>query len=182
MAEVAKKPASRPTTLELKSGWDDMLDVKSSRWTFSSRKSAPSPSPSPSVCTSPVPSGEASPTDDDKAFMASTLSYLGSPTAKTLGISSSPQFQAAVDSPPQFLEIPPKPLSPPPPVPVQTSPSMRLKYSPRPDTPPEKVLGAPWPAPLASPGHLNPPTQMKTRARSASRSCSPTSSIDDQII
>jgi len=183
MAEVPKKPAS-PATLELKSGWDDMLDDRSSRWTFSSRKSLPLLSPPPSVCTSPTPSGEASPTEEDKAFMTSTLSYLGSPTAKTLGISSPPQFQAAVNSPPRTLEIPPKPLSPPPPVPVQRSTSTRSNRSPRIDAPPENissVLGIPWPAPPMSPSHSIPPTPVKTRARSASRSCSPATPTDGQL-
>src|SRR5258705_280148 len=77
-----------PPQLELKSGWDDMLDTRAARWKLLSRKGTPSPSP-----PSPTPSRLSSNMDDDKVFMVSTLSYLGSPTAKSLGISSTPHAQ-----------------------------------------------------------------------------------------
>ena len=93
-----------PPQLELKSGWDDMLDNRSAKWKLLSRKGTPSPSP-----PSPTPSRLSSNMDEDKAFMVSTLSYLGSPTAKSLGISSIPHVQPALLSPPPLQSVLPKP-------------------------------------------------------------------------
>ena len=47
-----------------------------------------------STCSSPVPTISA--VSDDEDFKTSTLSYLGSPTAKTLGLSGSPVPQNVV--------------------------------------------------------------------------------------
>ncbi|TFK32934.1 pheromone A receptor-domain-containing protein [Crucibulum laeve] len=79
------KPISRPQTIELKSGWDDMLDVKTSgkRGTPSKKFKTSAP---PSTCPSPAPSLESSSADD--VFMASTLAYLGSPIAQSMGLST----------------------------------------------------------------------------------------------
>ncbi|KAG5340706.1 Pheromone B beta 1 receptor [Termitomyces sp. T112] len=100
-------PPPRPG-LELRSGWDDMLETGSKKsWFWSSIRKSPSspratspvptlvkfPSPPTSRTSTPSPSPSAtSPTvcGEDDPFIKSTLEYLGSPTAKTLGIAPSP--------------------------------------------------------------------------------------------
>ncbi|KAG6811096.1 hypothetical protein H0H92_008984 [Tricholoma furcatifolium] len=128
------KPAS-----ELKSGWDDMLDdepKKSKFWSSSPPRKSPnslrttSPvlsnrpaSPLPSRPVTPSPSlTNTSPTmcGDDEAFMKSTMDYLGSPVAKTLGIS------------PPSLAIPSSPVMSPilSPAPIHVSPRKATYYEP----------------------------------------------------
>ncbi|KAG6860871.1 hypothetical protein C0995_006551 [Termitomyces sp. Mi166 len=120
-------PPSKPT-LELKSGWDDMLEEGSKKSKFWSpiRKSPTSslrttslaaapvkfPSPPTSRAATPSSSSATSPTlcGEDDAFIKSTLEYLGSPTAKTLGIAlpslmipSSPVTSPIVSPPPVYV-------------------------------------------------------------------------------
>ncbi|CAA7263992.1 unnamed protein product [Cyclocybe aegerita] len=192
------KPQLRPLTVELKSGWDDMLNVKAPKQrTQTSEKSVSS------ACSSPTPS-DRSVAEDDQAFMNSTLTYLGSPTAKTLGIAS--PIPAALGSPPRRameLTIPPRPVSPPPmapkakpsipliQVPTPTS-SNNVLYlaSPKPinvDVPSSisSVFEASWPLPPASPtpslgpsrgGNRSPSHSSPTRSHSRRGSPSPSHS------
>lgn len=75
-------PQAPPQTIELKSGWDDTLKSSSSRKVEAKGKSY-----TPS--TSPSSSNESSSTSpEDDAFIASTLNYLESPVAQTLGLHS----------------------------------------------------------------------------------------------
>ncbi|KAL4257008.1 G-protein coupled receptor 4 family protein [Pleurotus pulmonarius] len=90
-----------PLTLELKSGWDDMLDDKASR-TFKSKNRSKlsllpssgrsvSSVPSSSPCSSPAPSSaRSSPSPEHDSFAIDTLNYLNSPIAQTLGLRSPP--------------------------------------------------------------------------------------------
>ncbi|TEB23054.1 STE3-domain-containing protein [Coprinellus micaceus] len=97
---------SLPHMVELKSGWDDMVDFKpstKSTWSKASKSSrsnaASSPPSTPTSSRSPSaaslrnerPTTSVPMTNEDRAFMDSTLSYLGSPTAQTLGITSPPR-------------------------------------------------------------------------------------------
>ena len=86
---------NRPLTFQLKSGWDDMLDERVPK-----TKAKPSITIS-STCSSPV--------SDDDDFKNSTLSYLGSPTAKTLGLSGAPVPQKAVEMPKSSTSSPVSP-------------------------------------------------------------------------
>ncbi|KAJ6617171.1 hypothetical protein B0H10DRAFT_2218813 [Mycena sp. CBHHK59/15] len=82
---------SAPQEIQLRSGWDDMLDVKKNRRgllpnrksVVSSDSSGYSPSPSPSPSSSHGPT-----TPEDDAFTSSTLTYLASPVAQALGLPS----------------------------------------------------------------------------------------------
>ncbi|PPR07986.1 hypothetical protein CVT24_002698 [Panaeolus cyanescens] len=187
----------RPLTLELKSGWDDMLHEKSPRL-----KSIRSKSPmhsSASACSSPTPSSK-SRMEDDEAFMNSTLSYLGSPTAKSLGISS--PVTPTTPSPRVAFELLSNPFPTPPPPVASTQPT-----APVPKTPPRpapaklpshitSVLSEAWPVPPASPSpsrsvsrHGTPsPTGSISRAhmglnsRPDSRPQSPAASLLDENI
>lgn len=76
-------PQPRPQTIDLKSGWDDMLESKSPKRILP-RIITKSTSPSPSRTPSPTSSSDAG----DEIFKASTLSYLVSPAAQSLGLSS----------------------------------------------------------------------------------------------
>ena len=69
-----RKP--RVFSSQFKSGWDDMLDGKVPKAKIKSSLRL-------STCSSPI--------SEDDHFKTSTLSYLGSPTAKTLGLSGVPQ-------------------------------------------------------------------------------------------
>nr|AVI69651.1 pheromone receptor [Cyclocybe aegerita] len=192
------KPQLRPLTVELKSGWDDMLNMKTQKQKKTSEKSTSS------ACSSPTPSNS-SVAEDDQAFMNSTLTYLGSPTAKTLGIAS--PVPAVISSPPRHameLTIPPRPVSPPPMAPkakpsipqIQmpsptSSNNVLYLASPKPinvDVPSSisSVFEASWPIPPASPtpslspsrrGNGSPshssPTGPHSRRRSPSPSHSP---------
>lgn len=90
-----------PLTLELKSGWDDMLDDKASKGFKSKNRSklSLSPSsgrsassvPSSSPCSSPTPSSaRSSPAPENDSFAIDTLNYLNSPIAQSLGLRSPP--------------------------------------------------------------------------------------------
>ena len=99
---------------QLKSGWDDMLDSKVPKTKIKSSIRL-------STCSSPV--------SDDEHFKTSTLSYLGSPTAKTLGLSSGspvPQNVAETSksrtSSPVFPAVHRAAVSPPPNVPLPSRP------------------------------------------------------------
>ncbi|KIM42054.1 hypothetical protein M413DRAFT_445226 [Hebeloma cylindrosporum] len=175
--ETAPRSASltssklRPLTIELKSGWDDFLDEKKTK-----RKGSPrhSKNLTASACSSPTPSHRST-TEEDQAFMASTISYLGSPTARTLAAAFSPP-------PRNGFEIPPKPSSPPPPVPT-SKPKSILKAPPKSvpvDVEPtiNSVLDANWPVPPESPT----PSRSHSRHGSGrSRSHSPASSAEEAI-
>ncbi|KAJ3502538.1 hypothetical protein NLJ89_g8842 [Agrocybe chaxingu] len=191
------KPQLRPLTVELKSGWDDMLNVKTQKQKKTSEKSTSS------ACSSPTPSNS-SVAEDDQAFMNSTLTYLGSPTAKTLGIAS--PVPAVISSPPRHameLTIPPRPVSPPPmapkakplipqiqmPTPTSSNNVLYLA-SPKPinvDVPSSisSVFEASWPIPPASPtpslspsrrGNGSPSHSSPTGSHSRRRSYSPSHS------
>ncbi|KAF9447643.1 STE3-domain-containing protein [Macrolepiota fuliginosa MF-IS2] len=71
---------TRPVTLELKSGWDDDLNIKSS--SRLSPKSWKMGRPPPA---SPSPSSRSNRDAAEETFMKSTLSYLGSPLGNSLG-------------------------------------------------------------------------------------------------
>lgn len=99
LPKVTQPPWSKtqPLTVEYKSAWDDMLDVKGPK---AKEKAGNSSSMRISTCSSPTPTISTVLTEDE-AFMASTLSYLGSPTAKTLGLSGSPVPRRAFDISPR---------------------------------------------------------------------------------
>nr|ANB67027.1 pheromone receptor [Agrocybe salicacicola] len=184
------KPQLRPLTVELKSGWDDMLNVKAPK-----QKTQTSEKSGSSACSSPTPS-DRSVAEDDQAFMNSTLTYLGSPTAKTLGIAS--PVPAALGSPPRQameLTIPPRPVSPSPMAP-KAKPSIPLIEMPTPmssnnvlylaspkpinvDVPSSisSVFEASWPLPPASPTPSLSPSRGGNRSPSHS---SPTRSHSRQ--
>ncbi|KAF5378592.1 hypothetical protein D9615_007161 [Tricholomella constricta] len=179
----------RPEALDLKSGWDDMLDSDSKRsklWS-AGRKSPSSlrtTSPNPSRMGTPSPSPTvASPTvcGEDEAFIASTLDYLGSPVAKTLGITS----PALLVSPPPVY-VSPRKASPDVTAFPTTSPTTpgsmhNMPHPPRRvPTDAESVISsvfdAAWPQPPPSPPKLV--AASKYHSSSSSRSSSPTDSAD----
>ncbi|KAJ8507742.1 hypothetical protein ONZ45_g9917 [Pleurotus djamor] len=91
--------SSQPVTLELKSGWDDMLNAKlpkhhsknRSKLTLSPRSRSPASSPSMSPCASPTPSSApSSSSPEDDSFAVDTLNYLNTPVAQSLGLKSPP--------------------------------------------------------------------------------------------
>jgi len=200
------KPHPRPLTIELRSGWDDMLDKKTPKRFAFSRPTSKSISPSTRS------SSTRSVTEDDQAFMASTLSYLGSPTAKSLGIPS-PSLQVPPPVVTQPLRsafdislLPPKPASPPPvpsanlnralkavPAGVPTDVDEATPAAPT-STTISAILEASWPVPPSSPTPSQSPSRHSSTSRSTrapsralsgrsqhskSRSNSPTSSVDD---
>lgn len=161
----------RPLTLELQSGWDDMLDIKTPKYKTSFRVASQPPSPSRSTSTPSTPA------KDDQAFVSSTLSYLGTPTAQSLGIASPPLRVRP--------EIPPVPTSPPPPPPValiRTSSQDRRSRIERPNTALSNVLDASWPLPPTSPvpslvhSRHTSISRPLTRSSSRSETSSPTTS------
>ncbi|KAF8154019.1 pheromone A receptor-domain-containing protein [Crassisporium funariophilum] len=172
------KPPSRPVTVELKSGWDDMLHSKAPKPKASRHKPK---GLAPSSCSSPTASVQSATTDDEQ-FMASTMSYLGSPTAKTLGIAVKPlQYPSPALSPQSrtcTLEIPEKPTTPPPFPPqtnvVRNAPSKAVPV----DVPStmSSVFDASWPVPPVSPV----PSLSYSRHGSHSRSHSPASSAGEE--
>jgi pheromone a factor receptor len=114
LSKNKRKP--RLFSSQLKSGWDDMLDVKvpKAKINLSIRLS---------TCSSPV--------SEDEQFKTSTLSYLGSPTAKTLGLSGSPVPQNVSETPksrtsspvsPAVQRAADNPVSAPPNVPLPSRP------------------------------------------------------------
>ncbi|KDR78091.1 hypothetical protein GALMADRAFT_245094 [Galerina marginata CBS 339.88] len=174
-ARPSAKPQVRPLTIELKSGWDDVLDEKKFKWKGSRRNSK---SLSPSVCSSPTPSHH-SITEEDQQFMASTISYLVSPTAKSLGIEPPLQVPPAAMSPPRrALEIPPRPTSPPP-IPKPKSALKAPKNVPVDVDAIGSVLDAPWPVPPESPTPSLSRSYHSNRSPSHSRSHSPASSTEE---
>ncbi|KAK7030054.1 pheromone receptor [Favolaschia claudopus] len=134
-------PTSTPSNLaaprpaQLRSGWDDMLDLNARNRSTSKARAFPFPpattqrksilSPA-SRCSSPSPSSSTpSPTtpeaEEDASFTESTLSYLASPIAQALGLESpvSPSSAALSISPVRssptstvvLLKTPPAPKS-----------------------------------------------------------------------
>ncbi|KAG5652720.1 hypothetical protein H0H81_003971 [Sphagnurus paluster] len=170
-------PRHRPQALDLRSGWDEMLDTDSKKskklWSpgrrspsslrttspIHSRTATPSPSPtaaSPTVC------------GHDEAFMTSTLEYLGSPTAKSLGI------------------IPPALVISPPPVHVSPRKANNSPIPPRSPLSPQQVpsdvaseissvFDASWPQPPPSPPRLDNMSKYRSSARSTSPRAEPSS-------
>jgi pheromone a factor receptor len=104
----SKNIRKRPSTFQLKSGWDDMLDGKVPKTRIKSSITI-------STCSSPV--------SEDDDFKTSTLSYLGSPTAKTLGLSGSPV-------PPNVAEILPTSRTSSPVSPIVHKAADNLVYAP----------------------------------------------------
>ncbi|KAJ7809997.1 pheromone A receptor-domain-containing protein [Mycena olivaceomarginata] len=164
-----------PQPVQLRSGWDDMLDVKQN-----SRRNGFIPTPNrKSVVSSAdsdyAPSSSPSPTtpEDDDAFTSSTLTYLASPIAQALGLESpvtptaGNPFPAATgsitptksgcDTPCTRTPSPPRP-APPAPAPA---PARHLHLHPPRQPIPEdtastisSIWDAPWPLPPASPSSL----------------------------
>nr|QQL12038.1 mating-type protein STE3.s1 [Hypsizygus marmoreus] len=171
-------PRPKPQALDLKSGWDDMLVSKKPKLWSPGRRSptslrAMTPSPSPtSASASPSSAASAS---EDEAFIASTANYLGSPIAKTLGISP----PALILSPPPAYVSPRKVTQDRPQTPTPTRPVPPMSPLNLHDIPPSprrvpddvesvisSVFDARWPQPPAS----VPPSiaHSKHRSRSAS--------------
>jgi len=90
-------PPPAPQSIELRSGWDEMLDVRAPKRT-KSRSSVFSDAPA-SQSSSPSTISQ-----DDEVFTASTLSYLSSPVAQSLGI----RIPSPVLSPPPAYTSPVK--------------------------------------------------------------------------
>ena len=168
----------RPLTIEFKSGWDDFLDEKPKTKRKVSLRNL-----TPSVCSSPTPSHK-SITKEDQAFMESTISYLESPTARSLGIAAPLVAPPAAFSPPprNAFDIPPKPSSPPPSTPnsnpksILKGPSKSVPVAVEPRI--TSVLNANWPIPPAS------PTPSRTHSRhdsGRSQTHSPASSVEESI-
>jgi pheromone a factor receptor len=139
-------PRSRPQTLELRSGWDDMLDARRSKWWSPGKKSQ----------TSAIASGSPSPSPtSDETFIAATMDYLFSPTAKTLGLPGSGPSNHPSSSSKAAYEIPPRPTTPPltlgsyiqHAVPSQTAPEDAKSMI-------SSVFDASWPQPPPSPATI----------------------------
>ncbi|KAF8890815.1 pheromone A receptor-domain-containing protein [Gymnopilus junonius] len=152
MARPSPEGQLGPLTVGLKSGWDDRWDnrpvPKGSNRSTKSSSSCPSPT-----------SVKESVMDEDLEFMTSTLSYLRSPSAKSLGIATPLQVPPPVKTPPPrtAFEIPPKPSSPPPlPKPILKTPQ-NVPVDVEPSI--NSVFDVAWPIPPSSP------------TRSLSRSC-----------
>lgn len=186
-----------PLTLELKSGWDDMLDDKASKAFKSKNRSklSLSPSsggsvssvPSSSPCSSPTPSSaRSSPAPENDSFAIDTLNYLNSPTAQSLGLRSpppvysSPQKTSYNITPWRRPETPIKASRPVIPsavtVEVDIAPSKAQARQSIPDDAKSTVSSiweAPWPEPPASIPQESPATSLIQglfHARSSSRS------------
>ncbi|KAJ2916350.1 hypothetical protein MD484_g4055, partial [Candolleomyces efflorescens] len=214
--QPASPVRSLPHMVDLRSGWDDMVDFKPAKSTWSSKRSNRSDTTSPlsSPISSRSPSaasfrGERSPTtgqmsSEDQAFMDSTLSYLGSPTAHTLGIASSslsaPQSHLAV---PASTSTPvrtpaaaptvvvPRKVVPPlslviadPVLPRDTpefmTPTVRSPAPVKPGTTISSVIRADWPVPPQSP---SPVASLSSSSRHGARSPthSASSSIEEEV-
>ncbi|KAJ7028141.1 pheromone A receptor-domain-containing protein [Mycena alexandri] len=178
-----------PQPVQLRSGWDDMLDVK-----VKGRRAFLNPNPSrKSVVSSATDSDDDSPSssptlkdDLEDAFTSSTLSYLASPVAQALGLPSpiaSSTFASLVQSRSQGTS--PTVASPmgssamPSPSPIAPSPAPVLRVL-IPMTPPipedtastiSSIWDAPWPLPPATPTPtLLSPARSPTRSPTVSRS------------
>ncbi|KAJ6455213.1 pheromone A receptor-domain-containing protein [Mycena sanguinolenta] len=176
-----------PEPVQLRSGWDDMLDAKTgSRQAHgetraflvsADRRSAVSDSAAYSPTANPV-----GPEEDD-AFTSSTLTYLASPVAQALGLGS--PISPTASSSPKAEEIVPVivPSNPPPPSTRKSSPARSGRAQPPPLPPlvthlhpprqpiPEdtastisSIWDAPWPLPPASPVRLPARVQSPTLA------------------
>ncbi|KAF5329464.1 hypothetical protein D9619_009290 [Psilocybe cf. subviscida] len=201
-----------PLNIELKSGWDDNLDDETPskrRGLLGSLRRAPSmascSSPTTSIrsttphrpsspCKSPTQSER-----EDEQFMASTLSYLSSPTARTLGLSLAELTPLRIPQPvfsphpTRTFDVPPTPvsagISAVQPV-TPTTPSASRIQMPMPtksilkSTPPRaavpeditgsttiaSVFDAAWPIPPESPTPSLPPSRHGSPTRSISSS------------
>ncbi|KAF9468429.1 pheromone A receptor-domain-containing protein [Collybia nuda] len=164
---IMSTPRPKPQALDLKSGWDDTLDPKKPKlWSLgrkspNSFRSTNSPSPSPTS------------TAEDDAFMVSTLDYVVSPTAKSLGIGT----PTALLSPPPVYSSPRKPVYEKQPISIPSPTNAHSTHS----TPPPRnvpddvqsvissVFDAAWPhPPVSTPSSLS-------RHTGRSRSSSPVS-------
>lgn len=170
-----------------------MLDSKSpKRGIFRSRSASPT-----ADCPSPSPSSNSASAEDD-TFMASTLSYLGSPTAQMLGLSA-----PLISPPPAYTfprkpayDVPWQPLSSPvttPSTPVKASstpirPSSPTKAPRTPNTPrpiepiigdAESAISSVWDTPWPKPPATVPVSPIVLRQVSRSRTDSPTSSSEE---
>ncbi|TFK26923.1 STE3-domain-containing protein [Coprinopsis marcescibilis] len=178
--------------VELKSGWDDMADFKypkspiSTKRSKSSLRSPPSsPISSRSASALSMRGGDTSTTStgpnmtaEDTAFMNSTISYLGSPPAHALGVTSPLEAPRPVHSV-QRKAIPPLLLTIADPVlprgePDVPTPAVRSPRA-RPGIP--SVFQAEWPVPPTSPSPVSSASSRYDRSRSPTYSIG--SSIDD---
>jgi pheromone a factor receptor len=135
----------RSQTINLRSGWDEMLsDSRKSKGFLPKIKTKSAYSYT--ISTSPEPSSSSSHCTtfpDDDTFMSSTLSYLGSPAAQTLGLST----HASVCAPPSPLLRTQLPKGPPRTVPPPEIPRIIL---PKPDDAVSTISSLwdkPWPQP-----------------------------------
>ncbi|KAF9011852.1 pheromone A receptor-domain-containing protein [Cyathus striatus] len=177
----------RHQTIELKSGWDDMPEFKGLNRGTTPTKKTKTPaslthddSAATYKCASPSLSQEIDPlpfrghssnpsmcsvTPEDEVFMTSTLEYLGSPTAQSLGISA-PVFPSPVYMTPKkagYDALPTEPRTPSTPKPIPRSvPEDAVSVI-------SSVFDAAWPVPPTSP--LTPvSSRHDTLQRSRSRS------------
>ncbi|KAF6745598.1 pheromone receptor [Ephemerocybe angulata] len=207
-AQPSSPTGSLPHMVQLKSGWDDMVDFKpgsKSTWSKGTKSLRSTTPTSPSTSRSPSAAsfrGERSPTGgpmttEDRAFMDSTLSYLGSPPAQTLGIASpsrctpSPTRLAA---PSPTLAVPRRglrplslviadPVLPHGDAPEFPSPTVRrTPSSTRSSVKPPKnisaVIHADWPVPPETPSPVG-SMSSRHRSRSPASDHSNSSSIDE---
>ncbi|KAJ7500854.1 hypothetical protein B0H11DRAFT_768232 [Mycena galericulata] len=180
-SSVPSPAAPHAVQLPLRSGWDDMLDVKKNRLPFG-RKSVLSSASSDSSddtlgTSSPISPKEKEEEAEEEAFTHSTLTYLASPVAQALGLlspSPSPSLSPS-PSPRSSPSTSPSPGVVPPPArtyhaAASVSPP-RHRDRPRPlalappsasVTPPPKPTPTPTPTPTPShtlTTHLRPPQQ-----------------------
>ncbi|KAF4623146.1 hypothetical protein D9613_002290 [Agrocybe pediades] len=185
---LESKPQMKPLTLDLKSGWDDTFTEKMRSKAQSLKSNSESTSPAK---RSSRTASSLSLVDEDVAFMVSTLSYLGSPTAKTLGIAPPLQITSSAPAPtasslpfPQPIAVPLRPASPPFPTAerplLRAMPSAYIPVDVEPDVDAEinikSVLDEPWPIPPLSPASSRSISQYSCSSSPRSRSNSPASS------
>jgi len=169
------RPKLRPLTLDLRSGWDDEKIISTIQSSNSSIKSI-----SPMKYSSPTQSNR-NVADNDAAFIASTLSYVGSPTAKALGITSPLDFRPPASHILQPLAIPlrrsSRPSFPESHQPIlRAMPSAHLPVDIDPDMDLTSVLDESWPLPPLSPVSSRSVSQYSCPSPPCSRSNSPASS------
>ncbi|KAJ6600324.1 pheromone A receptor-domain-containing protein [Mycena vulgaris] len=149
-----------PQAVQLRSGWDGMLDVKRTRRGFlpslhrkSVVSSADSSDYSPSPSPSPDKSSLSPTTPADDAFTSSTLTYLASPVAQALGLPSPIASPAQSFASTLTREKSTRLLPPRQPIPEDTASTI------------SSIWDSPWPLPPAAPSpvpmHL--PRRMQTQ-------------------
>ncbi|KAF8239195.1 STE3-domain-containing protein [Tricholoma matsutake] len=155
LSQSLSTPRPRPQTLELKSGWDDMLDdKKSKRW-------IPGTKYQTSTAASDSPNSSLTSISEDDIFTAATRDYLISPTAKTLGL---PGFSPTtlMSLPPVHtsgnptFDVSPRPFIHPPTVKSHSAPPQDIPEDAKSTTSISSIFDAPWPLPPPSPASIAP--------------------------